>query len=113
MTTKHKVPTPELEKGTPLLFLREKVVHSRQPDITPHVKSLEEIPAVFLFESTPWCRECHEPEQGHDRGGKRRHPFEPETGATIEVHYPADEPSEIRHHVFEGGGANCYKLVDG
>jgi len=98
-----------MKNGTPILFMREKVIHSKQPDLTLHRVVLEEIPAVYIGESDSWCRMCHEPEQGHTRKGRRKHPFEPETGATIEVRYPNEE-AEIRHHVMQGDTANCWKI---
>lgn len=69
---------------------------------------LTETPAELVGESEPWCAVCHDPELGHARGGRRKHAFIPETGKTIIVKYPDQEP-ETRHHVMQGKGANNWK----
>lgn len=108
-----------MKKGTHILFLMEKVTHAVSPSDTPR-KELVEVPAVYLAESEERCAICHEPRQGlsprngHSRDGKRRHGFQPETGHTIEVHYPPSKgypegQTETRHHVMQGDTANCWK----
>lgn len=97
-----------MKTGAKIIFLIEKVVHSKQPDSVPHQVVLVDLHAIYKGESEPWCLVCHEVELGHDRNGKRKHAFTPETGTTIEVTYP-DGQVEIRHHVMQGKTANCWK----
>lgn len=103
-----------MRTGTTVIFLMEKVIHSPKPDAEPHRKILVEVPAVYKGESEAWCKVCHEPMEGHSRNGRRKHLFEPETGATVEVHYPPskvypDGQTEIRQRVPQGTEANCWK----
>lgn len=100
-----------MKTGTPILFLTKRVEFSVTE--APR-KFLVEVPAVYMGESEVRCRVCHEKQDGHDRGGRRRHPFEPETESTIEVHYPPSKgypegQVEIRQHVPQGTEANCWK----
>lgn len=91
-----------------IVFLREKVIHSKNPDVTPHKVILVRVPAVYVGESEPLCEICHESEEGHLRP-RRRHAYTPmtEPGITIDVQYP-DEPVEPRHNVQHGDTANCW-----
>lgn len=103
-----------MKNGDKIFFLREKVIHSTNPSVTPHQVILVEVPAVYLSPSpADICDICHEAEPGHDRGGKRIHPFTPlvNAGHDIEVHYP-DEKVEIRHYVQQGDTANCFKELE-
>lgn len=90
-----------MKKATPktkeIIFLRE------------FRKVLQEMPAELVGESKPWCAVCHESEVGHDRGGRRKHAFVPETGSTISVHYPSQEFPVTYHHVMQGKTANHWK----
>lgn len=70
---------------------------------------LTEIPAKLIGESKPRCSVCHEPLEGHSRGGRRKHIFIPETGSTIEVRYPDQKTPVIYHNVMQGTTANCWK----
>lgn len=96
-----------MKTGTKIVFFREKVIHSRSADVTPHQKILVEVPAVYIAESDAWCEICHEPKYGHDRRG-RKHAFVPQTLDTIEINFP-DEGKEIRHHVPQGNTVNSWK----
>ena len=95
-----------------VIFWREKVIHSRRPDVDPHQVVLVPIPAILVGPSDvvigQRCAVCREPEEGHARRG-RRHAFFPmvDPGVTIDVHYP-DEPVERRHNVMRGRAANCW-----
>lgn len=95
MMKKDPAKTKKLSLAKEIIFLRE------------FRGVLSEIPAELIGESAPRCAVCHEAEKGHARNG-RRHTFVPETGMTIVVNYPDQEP-ETRDHVMQGEGANNWK----
>lgn len=82
-------------KTTDIVFLRE------------FKGQITEVPAELVGESEPRCKVCYEKEQGHSRNGARKHPFEPETGYTLIVHYPNQDLTY--HNVMQGDTANCWK----